>query len=363
MKIIRIEATTHRIPATVPLLREPIMREIVFVRLETDTGVAGYGLTGPIQRFAVKELINKEIAPLLVGKEPLATERHWYDLFYRLNPRAQTGTWSSAVSAVDIALWDVKGKHLGQPIWRLLGGYSATVPAYVTFGLLEYNREQLVETAKHFTAQGHDKLKMVVAISGGQDPAEDAARVRLVREAVGERVELMVDANYLFSFPHALELAKRIEPYGIKWFEEPVYGNDVRLLTNLRRLTRIPISAGQNEGHKWRHRELLVHEAVDILQPNVVYVGGYTEGVKVAAMAQAYNLPIANGGGWPHHNMHLIAGVANGWRVEFHVPMWVTGEMIFRDPPKPSRGTVTLTERPGLGLEPDEEALKDTKEP
>jgi len=88
---------------------------------------------------------------------------------------------------------------------------------------------------------------------------------------------------------------------------------------------------------------------VDILQPNVVYVGGYTEGVKVAAMAQAYNIPIANGGGWPHHNMHLIAGVANGWRVEFHVPMWVTGEMIFRDPPKPSRGTVTLSGQPGLG--------------
>ena len=321
------------------------------------------GLTGPIQRFAARELINREIAPLLIGKDPLATERHWYDLFYRLNPRAQTGAWSSAVSAVDIALWDIKGKHLGQPVWRLLGGYSATVPAYITFGLLEYSREQLVEAAKQFIAQGHDKLKMVVAINGAQDPAEDAARVRAVREAVGDQVELMVDANYLFSFPVALDLAKRIEPYGIKWFEEPVYGNDARLLANLRRQTRIPISAGQNEGHKWRHRELLVHEAVDILQPNVVYVGGYTEGVKVAAMAQAYNIPIANGGGWPHHNMHLIAAVANGWRVEFHVPMWVTGEMIYRDPPKPSRGTVTLTEQPGLGLTPNEEALKETQEP
>jgi L-alanine-DL-glutamate epimerase-like enolase superfamily enzyme len=264
---------------------------------------------------------------------------------------------------VDIALWDIKGKHLGQPVWKLLGGYSATVPAYITFGLLEYTREQLVEAAKQFTAQGHDKLKMVVAINGAQDPAEDAARVRAVREAIGDQVELMVDANYLFSFPVALDLAKRIEPYGIKWFEEPVYGNDARLLANLRRQTKIPISAGQNEGHKWRHRELLVHEAVDILQPNVVYVGGYTEGVKVAAMAQAYNIPIANGGGWPHHNMHLIAGVANGWRVEFHVPMWVTGEMIFKDPPKPSRGTVTLTDQPGLGLTPNEEALKETREP
>ncbi|MGH7320971.1 MAG: enolase C-terminal domain-like protein [Candidatus Rokuibacteriota bacterium] len=127
--------------------------------------------------------------------------------------------------------------------------------------------------------------------------------------------------------------------------------------------TRIPIAAGQNEGHKWRHRELLVHEAVDIVQPNVVYVGGYTEAVKVAAMAQAYHLPVANGGGWPHHNMHLIAGVSNGWRVEFHLLMWITGELIFREPPAPVRGSVTLTERPGLGLEPNEDVLRDTREP
>jgi L-rhamnonate dehydratase len=94
----------------------------------------------------------------------------------------------------------------------------------------------------------------------------------------------------------------------------------------------------------------------------VVWVGGYTEAVKVAALAQAFNLPVANGGGWPHHNMHLIAGVANGWRVEFHLLMWVIGETIFRQPPKPVRGTVTLSERPGLGLEPEEGVLADSRE-
>lgn len=362
MKVTKVEATTHRVPARVPLLKEPVMREIVFVRVETDGGLTGYGITGPIQRFAVREFVNREAGPMLVGKDPLATERLWHDWFSRLNPRAQTGVWSSAISALDIALWDLKGKQSGQPVWKLLGGYSATVPAYITFGLLEYSREQLVEVAQQFVAQGQDKLKMVVAINGAEDPAEDAARVRVVREAIGDGVELMVDANYLFAFPRALDLCKRIEPYRITWFEEPVYGNDARLLAALRRQTSIPISAGQNEGHKWRHRELLVHGAVDILQPNVVYVGGYTEAVKVAAMAQAFNLPIANGGGWPHHNAHLIAGVANGWRVEFHVPMWVTGETIFRDPPKPVRGTVTLPDRPGLGLEPNEDVLRETRE-
>jgi L-alanine-DL-glutamate epimerase-like enolase superfamily enzyme len=141
-----------------------------------------------------------------------------------------------------------------------------------------------------------------------------------------------------------------------------VLGNDARLLATLRRQTRIPLAAGRNEGHKWRHRELLVHEAVDVLQPNVVCVGGFTEAVKVAALAQAWNVPIANGGGWPHLNMHLIAGVANGWRVEFHLLMWRAGEAIFRDPPRPEGRRVTLSDRPGLGLEPNLDVLRDSRE-
>ena len=203
---------------------------------------------------------------------------------------------------------------------------------------------------------------MVVAVKQATDPAEDAARVRVVREAVGDKVELIVDANYMFAYPEALELCKRIEPYHIKWFEEPVYGNDARLLASLRRHTSIPISAGQNEGHKWRILELLLHEAVDIVQPNVVFVGGFTEALKVAAMAQAFNLPVANGGGWPHLNAHLMAGVANGYRVEFHVPMWAASEQIFRNPPRPDRGTVTLPDIPGLGLQPNDDVLRDTRE-
>jgi L-rhamnonate dehydratase len=121
-----------------------------------------------------------------------------------------------------------------------------------------------------------------------------------------------------FSFNRALELCKLIEPYKITWFEEPVYQNGALLLADLRRHTSIPIAAGQNEGHRFRHRELIVNRGVDIAQPNVCSVGGYTETVKVAALAQAFNLPIANGGGWPDHNMHLQAAMSNGWRVEFH---------------------------------------------
>jgi L-alanine-DL-glutamate epimerase-like enolase superfamily enzyme len=359
VKITSVQATMHNIPVHVPLLDRTMKRPIIFVEIKTDEGVTGYGLTAGAQRFGIKEFINRELAPFLKGKSPLETEALWHQMYSTFNPRSQTGVWSSAVSAVDIALWDIKGKHYKEPVWRLLGGAKKKVPAYITFGLLEFDRQQLVEMARRYLNEGQDKLKMVVAVNNAEDPAEDAARVKVVREAVGDKVELMVDANYLFSFNRALELAKRIEPYNITWFEEPLYGNDARLLAQLRQKTSIPISAGQNEGSRFRHLELLLHGAVDILQPNVCYVGGYTEGLKVAAMAQAFNILLANGGGWPHHNMHLQAAVSNGWRVEFHYLMWKVGETIYRSTPKPEKGWVTLTEEPGLGLEPKRDVLEE----
>jgi L-rhamnonate dehydratase len=361
MQITDVKATLHRIPIEAPLLKEKIWTPVVFTTVNTDQGISGYGLTRAAQRHGAKEFINREAAPFLRGKNPVETERIWHELYKTFNPRAQTGMWSSAVSAIDIALWDIKGKYYKEPVWRLLGGAQNPVPAYVTFGLKQYTKDQLAEVAKSFVARGEHRLKMVVAVEP-ENPSVDAERVRTVREAVGEKVELMIDANYVFSFNRALELCKLVEPCGITWFEEPVYQNDAHLLADLRRHTSIPIAAGQNEGHRFRHRELIVNRAVDIVQPNVCSVGGYTEAVKVAALAQAFNLPIANGGGWPHHNMHLHAAMANGWRVEFHLDMWKVGEAIYKDPPAPDHGWVTLTETPGLGLEPRWDALEEYEE-
>ena len=361
LKITDVKATLHRVPVEVPLLKEAIVMAVLFTVVETDQGVSGYGLTRGAQRYGMREFINREVAPFLRGKNPLETERIWNQLYKQFNPRAQTGMWSSAVSAIDIALWDIKGKHYKEPVWRLLGGAQNPVASYVTFGLKQYTRDQLVEVAEQVVAQGEKRLKMVVAVDP-ENPKVDADRVQAVREAIGDDVELMIDANYLFSFNRALELCKLVEPYHITWFEEPVYQNDAALLADLRRHTNIPIAAGQNEGHRFRHRELIVNRAVDIAQPNVCSVGGYTEAVKVAALAQAFNLPIANGGGWPHHNMHLHAAMANGWRVEFHFEMWGVGDKIYKEPPAPDHGWVTLPETPGLGLEPRWDALKEFEE-
>src|SRR5207302_6843871 len=154
--------------------------------------------------------------------------------------------------------------------------------------------------------RGYARLKMVVGRPAGM--AEDFVRVRRVREAVGDGIRLMIDANEGFTLQEALKLAKEVEPLGVDWFEEPVHGNDVRLLAELRRRTPIPIAAGQFEGHRYRLRDLMLGEAVDVVQTNVLFVGGYTEGVKVAHLAEVLRLPIANGGCWPDHHAQLMAG-------------------------------------------------------
>lgn len=359
VEITSVKASTHSIPVKVPMLAKPVIQKLVFVEIGTSAGITGYGLTGAGQTSGVCALINQQLAHFLSGKSALDTEARWQEMFLTFNPRYQTGAFSSALSAIDIALWDIKGKHLNMPVWRLLGGAKKTVPAYITFGLLEFDRDQLVEFARQFLAQGQDKFKMVVAIDNAENIAEDAARVGAVREAIGPDRDLMIDGNYLFSMNRALQLAKRVEPYNLTWFEEPLFGNDARLLSQLRQRCSVPISAGQNEGSRFRHLELLQNASIDILQPNVCYVGGYTEGMKVAALAQAFNILIADGGGWPHHNMHLQAAASNGWRVEFHYLMWQAGNTIYRNPPQPVKGNVTLTEDAGLGLEPNRDALRE----
>ena len=197
--------------------------EVVVVELR-HSGVSGFGEAQPIGRYdesAESALAYAEEHAELLGDDPFALE----EVMERLPPRE-----FAARAAVDAALHDLQGKLLGQPVWRLLGGAKKTVPAYITFGLLDFDRDQLVEFARQFLAEGQDKFKMVVAIDNGENIAEDAARVAAVREAIGANRDLMIDGNYLFSMNRALQLARRVEQYDITWFEEPLYGNDACLL-------------------------------------------------------------------------------------------------------------------------------------
>jgi len=326
-------------------------------------------MTAITEEEVIAAAVRDVAGPALIGADPMATEALWDKLYWLLSPRGQTGYASHTIAALDIALWDIKAKALGLPLWRLLGGARARVPLYATFGFGFLDREQLAAAAKLWKARGFTRLKMTVgqhALARRDEPRplddvirEDARRVAAVREAVGPDVKLFVDANCGLDLFHAAKLARDIEPFGITFFEEPLTQNDVPGMAELRRRTSIPLAAGQNEGLAYRFRDMLTHNAIDVLQPNVTISGGYSQVLKIAGMAQAFNVPIDNGGAWPFHNMHLHAGVANGGLVEYHYVAVLVLQKIFDGLPVPEDGWLTLPETPGLGFAPNAERVRE----
>ena len=371
MKIADIEIIElQNIPVTPPLFKEPVRATVRLLKLKTDNGLVGISQIGGFMHSATIAFIQSDLAPFLKGKDPLETERLMHQMLWKFNTRAHSGVWNFAVSAIDVALWDIKGKFYNAPVWRLLGGAQKSIPAYITFGLRAYGREELAEAAQYWAAKGETRLKIQVGrlnIHGRMDPsgagaehrednpAEDEARVRAVREAVGENAELMADANCLMKYDAALRWSKRFEPYNLMWFEEPIVHNDPHLLAELRKQTSIPIAAGQWENF-FKLADLVKQNSVDFLNIHVLSVGGFTMGMKAAGMAQAFNLPVGNG---DHFDFHLQAAVPNGWRAEIHVNNWLTSQVVYRDVPGPVNGWVTLTEKPGLGLELNEDAVNE----
>ena len=371
MKIADVEnLELQNIPVTPPLFVEPVRAAVRLLKVKTDDGRVGLSQIGGFMHSATMAFIQNDLTPFLKGRDPLETERLMHQMMWKFNTRAHAGVWNFAVSAIDVALWDIKGKFYNAPVWRLIGAAQKSIPAYITFGLRAYSRDQLAEAAKYWVAKGESRLKIQVGrlnIRGEMDPsgagaehrednpAEDEARVRAVREAVGESVELMADANCLMKYDAALRWCKRFEPYNLMWFEEPIVHNDPDLLAELRKQTSIPIAAGQWENFSTLC-ELVKQRSVDFLNIHVLSVGGFTMGIKAAGVAQAFNLPVGNG---DHFDLHLHAGVPNGWRAEFHVNNWLTWNVLYKEAPGPINGWVTLTERPGLGLELNEDAVKE----
>ncbi|HEY7657512.1 MAG TPA: mandelate racemase/muconate lactonizing enzyme family protein [Burkholderiales bacterium] len=364
MKIARTTAHTLRVPYQFPLIKETQHTLVTFVEIETDDGLKGHAFSAYPLRFSISDFINREAGPAIAGMDPMRPEAVRSTLYWRLSNKHYMGTWSCAASMIDVALWDIKGKGLKQPIWKLLGGAREKCPVYITWGLPRYSREELVEAAKLMIAEGHTQLKM--AIAAGKDPAahmygeptdddilEDAARIRHVREKLGDKVTLMIDANKNARLPQAIRLAQLVADCKLAWFEDPVLKADPRLMAKLRRETTIPIAAGSTGTYDLAYlREYFVNESIDIAQPNVRDIGGFTGALYAAGLAQAFNIQLEMGGNYPHLNMHLHAGVPNGGRIEFHLGGWRIGEALFEGMPKPVRGWVTLPEAPGLGFTP-----------
>lgn len=369
-EIVRVTATPLNLPVEIDIVgvRKHTSLSACICEIETADGILGTGFTAITEEEVIATIINEIAAPALVGLDALSHERLWERLYWLLSPRGQTGYASHAIAALDIALWDIKGKALGQPVWRLLGGARERVPIYTTFGFGFLERDALAAAARHWVDKGHKRLKMTVggeALQRRDEPrpiaelvAEDVRRVRAVRDSVGAGIPLYIDANCSLDPLNALTLARGVEDLGIGFFEEPITQNDVGKLAELKSRTRVPLAAGQNEGLAFRFRDLLVANAVDVLQPNVAISGGYTQCLKIAGMAAAFNTTIANGGAWTFHNMHLHAGIANGGLVEYHIPAVMICSQIYRDLPLPDDGWLTLPDTPGLGFEPDWPAIK-----
>ena len=371
MKIAKVTCWVLRVPVRYPLLQKDSLVKAAFAEVETDEGLKGYAMSDYAMAHGIRDFINREVAPTITGMDPLRTETVRTAMQWQLAPKLFLGAFACASSLIDIALWDIKGKVTGQPVWKLLGGARERVPAYITFGIGTYTQEQLVEVAKTLVAEGQDKLKMVVAARVNQfravaaaptdeDISRDIERIRAVREAVGDAVELMIDANQSATYSQAARLAREAGPCNLTWFEDPIPQADPRLLAQLRRESPIPIATGSTGIFDLMQlREYLLNESVDYLQPNVRMIGGYTGALKAAALAQAFNVQLQMGGNWPHLNMHLHAGVPNGGRVEFHWGGWKAFAACFDGAPDPVKGWTTPPDKPGLGFTPKEGVVKE----
>ena len=362
MKIKDIRASVHRLPVHLPGFDQPTEhRDHVFCEVETDEGHLGYGMTARFLTPAVAVTLTNDILPAVKDMDPRDLEAIHERLGRVVSERGQmTGVNLAAVSCFDLALWDILGKASGRTVAQLLGGHRDQASVYMTYGFGNYDTDQLVDLARDLIGQGHRRLKMLVAVPG-KGWREDARRVKQVREAIGEEIDLALDANESYSLGDAMKLCQALEDCDIAWFEDPVHRNDVKDLAQLRRHTRIPLAAGQMEGHAARFRQYLENDAIDILLPNPMFNGGVTETRKVAYLAQIYNKPLSDAGGATYFSLHHVAAFRNGTHVECHLKSRFMEENLFIGAPKPEKGLLKVPEAPGFGLEVNRDLLKDSR--
>ena len=341
MKIARIDAHWLRnIPIQPPPFRsEPSTESALLFEVETDDGLIGWSMAGYANQLIV-EFVKHQAAPFLMGEDPLRTELIHRKLRKSFKINHMGAFLTSAISVIDIALWDLKGKALGKPVHHLLGGARDSVPVYITHGaayggVSRYEVDELAAEAKYLVKLGNRFLKNTVARQDVADPEDDAIRMRAIREAVGPEIRLAMDGNYLMSAPQAVELCQRTQELHIAFLEEPALENDPLVSAEIRRKTTIPIAAAQN--WKYDARDFLLADAVDILQPNVANDGGVTGALNVAALAKAFRVPIGHGNGSGPHNIALQCGLAEGQIVEYHFHKWMAYNAIFAHVPQPGK--------------------------
>jgi D-galactarolactone cycloisomerase len=265
-------------------------RVAALVEIETDDGITGVGEAFGFSPMATKMMIESSLRPRLIGENPLDTNRIWDMLYTATRMEGQKGVAVMALSAVDIALWDIKGKYLKVPIADLLGGrYRDEVGTYPT-GLYRKNvpdqTQALVDEALGYLQQGYQAMKLKIGF--GLD--DDLEKIRAIRKAIGPRPRLMLDANCAYNASEAIWLGKRIEELDIFWMEEPIPPEDLQGHVEFKAKVNIMLAAGESEFTRYGFRDLISCRAVDIIQPDLCAVGGYSEMMKIIAMASAWDL-------------------------------------------------------------------------
>jgi L-alanine-DL-glutamate epimerase-like enolase superfamily enzyme len=357
MKITHVTTHVLRTPADNPLvvgLPAPTdTREFVTIELGTDQGLVGVGLTffGGALTPALKAAVDS-LAALLIGDDPTQVEAIAAKLRRAAGGSGPAGIFTLAHSAIDIACWDLKGKALGQSVCALLGGLRDRAPTYASGALMRpHPIDYLAQAGPRLRDMGFRQMKMQC----GSEPtiATSVERVRVMRESIGPDIDLMCDINQLWSVNHAIEVGRRIEPYHLFWLEDPTAHDDFAGLARIADALTTPLAAGEYHYGIVPFRHMLEARSIDIVMIDLLRAGGITQWMKVAGMAEAFNLPVVSHL-VPEVHVHLIAAIPNGLTVEY-MP-WTL--QLFEETPAIERGQLVVPRKPGLGLAFDRTAIE-----
>jgi L-alanine-DL-glutamate epimerase-like enolase superfamily enzyme len=358
-------------------------RKALVLEVETEDGFVGTGEAGTYggPSSVVEALIHEELAPRILGRDSRDIEFLWNLMMNRSHQRGDEGMLPAAVSGIDVALWDILGQRAGLPVYRLLGGFRKQIQAYASAGFYGEGKtaRDLADEALGYKARGFRHMKMKVGrthdtplnmLSTMDRPefaalslAQDLQRVRAVREAVGPDFGVAVDANNAWAATTALQAGRVFDELGVAWFEEPVGTQYRDASAELAAQLDTPIAGYETQTGLAGYRELIMKRAVDIVQPEVTWTGGFTACRRIAALALSQGMLVQ-----PHvystavsiaANAHFIASIPNGWLLEFDQnPNRLRTELLTRAPELDAQAVFTVSDEPGLGIRLDHESLK-----
>jgi len=329
-----------------------------FVQIDTDEGVSG--MAGPIVGdHAPSFYIDTQLKPLLIGQDPLAHELLW-DQMYRNAVNGRKGDNMIAISYIDIALWDIKGKWLGQPVYRLLGGpVQERIPVYASASGYSLDPEKVTERVRNFVKQGYYGTKWFVRegpTDGPEGVRKNVELVKAIREAAGPDMGIMIDAWNGWDIPYTLKMAELLQEYGLSWIEEPVLPDLSQSYARLRAKCPVAIAGGEHECTRWGFKMLMEMGAMDIYQPDPVWAGGISEVNKICILASAYDVKaILHGAVIPVSAQVSFAHNAVVTPMVEYLPVRNEATQLFyKNPLKPVNGFITPPMTSGCGLDIDE---------